>query len=629
MSIYSYDSLNNEMLGVMQKMSSFTSNNDKLALPKPQIEFTAIQQLLSKADLNVVVCGKVKNGKSSLINAIIGRDLLPVCSDVATSLVFKLIHSETDTFFIVYTNGDRKPIKQEELKLYGSQAIIDNKGIKDASKAISYIEVGTRLEFLPKGVSLIDTPGIGSTYPQHTAITKEYVRMADAALFVMNPTPLEKSEIDFLKELVNTTPNIMFVMTKAEDIGSVEQSIRRNISLIKNAIGEKLYRDVNIFPMSSTTLMDAAQSNDKETSEFNLEVSGYSCVKDEMLKLVSLTKGYYRVGEAFNYSLKYYNQVLQNLNNRISIAKAEGQKNKEINNKIQEARQRLVDLGRNRQQELMSDIDIRLKAFDQTFRQKVMATGPIVCKYYSEIDLLTAQSLQEYADSLGTRLTTELQTEWTQLQQTLEKEVTNLLSSFSDDLQRNPDGTEGIVPISVSEIGTLEHVSFRKRALNARNEAMIGIGGLTILSYLGATAIPVVGPIIVLGALGYTVYGLFAGNTRAKAEVLSNNQKTLKQFVRDTVIDFGKQYTEVSLENGQFSSIVDGYKQAIRNYAISTINDVYSAYEKEVKALEAIQSGNKTESVILLTGLVEKWSANESLLLNIRKQLESINSTIK
>ena len=63
MSTYSYDSLNNEMLGVMQKMSSFTSNNDKLALPKPQIEFTAIQQLLSKADLNVVVCGKVKNGK--------------------------------------------------------------------------------------------------------------------------------------------------------------------------------------------------------------------------------------------------------------------------------------------------------------------------------------------------------------------------------------------------------------------------------------------------------------------------------------------------------------------------------------------------------------------------------------
>lgn len=148
------------------------------------------------------------------------------------------------------------------------------------------------------------------------------------------------------------------------------------------------------------------------------------------------------------------------------------------------------------------------------------------------------------------------------------------------------------------------------------------------MSYLGATAIPVVGPIIVIGALGYTVYGLFAGNTRAKAEVLSNNQRTLKQFVRDTVIDFGKQYTEVSLENGQYSSIVDGYKQAIRNYAISTINDVYSAYEKEVKALEAIQSGNKTESVILLTGLVQKWSANESLLLNIRKQLESINSTI-
>lgn len=630
MTQFSYDDMTTNMVGVMKKMAAFVTLNEKLALPKPPAAFTAIQQILEKVDMNIVVCGKVKNGKSSLINAIIGRPLLPVCSDVATSQVFKLVHSEKDCFTLVYANGDRKQISFEDLSLYGSQATIDKKGIKDASTSISYIEVGAKLDFLPNGVSLIDTPGIGSLYPQHTAITRDFVQMADAVLFVMNPTPLEKPELDFLKELVRITPNLMFVMTKAEDLESVEQNIKRNTVLIKNAIGDKLYREIVILPMSSTTLMDAAQSTDKESVDFNFEVSGYTDVKSEMMNLVSLTKGYYRVGEAFNHSIEFYNDVLQNIQNRINVAKATGQKNQEINAKIQEARSRLTHFGKSQQQELMAEVDLRIKAFYQSFCQKLQtSSGPIVSKYYADIDLLSAKELQDYADSLPNKLIAELQEVWTQLQHTLEKEICSLLSSYSNNLQQSPDGAVGIVPIKVNEIGNLEQVGFRKRALNARNEAMIGIGGLTILSYLGVTAIPVVGPILAIGALGYAGYGIFAGNTRAKAEVLEKNQRTLKQFVRDTVSDFYKQYNEVSLENGQYSSIVDGYKQAVRTYAVNIIQNVYAAYEQEVRALEDIQNGNKAESVVLLNGIAEKWKIVEPTLVDIRKQLESISSSIK
>ena len=110
-----YESLNSAMSGVMEKMQSFVAANEKLALPQPSVEFTAMKQLLDKGEMTLVVCGKVKNGKSSLINAIIGRELLPVASNVATSQVFKLFHSDVDTFSVVYVNGDRKPITKEKL----------------------------------------------------------------------------------------------------------------------------------------------------------------------------------------------------------------------------------------------------------------------------------------------------------------------------------------------------------------------------------------------------------------------------------------------------------------------------------------------------------------------------------
>ena len=627
-----YESLSTAMIGVMEKMQSFVITNEKLLLPQPSAEYNTMKHLLEKGEITIVVCGKAKNGKSSLINAIIGHELLPVCTDVATSQVFKLVHSEKDYFNVVYVNGDRKPITEEQLSAYGSQATVNKDGLIDADKAISYIEIGTKMEFLPKGISILDTPGIGATYPRHTAITKECIKMADAALFVLNPTPLEKMETDFLQEVADITPNIMFVMTKVDEENvekSVPEILKRNAAQINKAIGEKLYRGVNILTMSSTTLMDAAQSDDKEVLEFNLEVSGYQAVKDELINLVSLTKGFYRVSEAFNYSLKYFNQVLQHLEKRLQAAKANGQKAAEISQQINNARQRLNNFGRSHQQQVMTEVDTRLRAFELTFRQKMQVRGPIVDKYYSEIDEQDNDSLQGYAASLGDNLANELRNEWERLQYTLKQGVTSLLMSYTEGLQQDPDGSEGIVPFDADEINGLESVTFRKRALNARNEAMIGIGGVTIASYLGATAIPIIGPLIVIGGLGYTIYGLFAGNTRAKAETLAANKRKLKQFVSDTVQDFFKLYTEVSLENGQYTSLLDGYKQSVRNYAQQTLSDIHDKYDKEVKALEQIQNGNKAESVMLLNGIIEKWNANKKPLLQIRKQLEETNMNIK
>ena len=623
------DKLNQDMISVMDRMTAYVSTNERLLLPKPSNEFTAIQQLIRKTDLNVVVCGKVKNGKSSLINAIIGRELLPVSSDVATSQIFKLVQSKEDDFKIIYSNGNKQTISEKQLFEFGSQREINLNGVKNANQSISFIEIGTQMEFLPEGVSLVDSPGIGSTYPQHTAITKNCVQMADAAIFVLNPTPLEKLEIEFLKELVNITRNIMFVMTKSEDVDSVKQNIARNTKLIQDAIGDSLYREVNILPISSTTLMAASKSVDIESADFNLVISGYNEVKAELLNLVALAKGYYRVGEAYNYSLQYYNLVLDNLKNRLAIAKADGEKNIANQNKINEARTRLVNFGRVKQRQLIDEVDIRLRAFAQTFQQKMsLSGGPVISKYITEIDNLSSDELQSYADSLGNKIIDELQHEWEQLQHVLESEISGILSEYSSLIQNSRADDILIIPTNQNSIGTLERVSFRKRALNARNEAMIGIGGLTIMSFLGATAIPVVGPVIVLSALGYTLYGLFAGNTRAKAEVLNSNKNRLKQFAQDTIKDFYKQYTEVSLEDGKYSSIIDGYRQAIRSYAIDSITEIYSSYEKELQALEEIQNGNKSESVVLLNGIIERWSSVQPNLLSIREQLEAINSSL-
>lgn len=114
-------SLKNAILSLMKEMKSFNLKFPKAELPKPSEDFILAEELLAKGDFNLVVCGKVKNGKSSLINALIGRKILPECNDVATSRVFKISHAETDSFFLVYSNGDKKEITLKELAQYGDR----------------------------------------------------------------------------------------------------------------------------------------------------------------------------------------------------------------------------------------------------------------------------------------------------------------------------------------------------------------------------------------------------------------------------------------------------------------------------------------------------------------------------
>ena len=140
--------LKKEILKLMDSMLAFGTKYPKFELPKPEKDFYIAKELLTKGEFNLAVCGKVKNGKSSLINALIGKELLPVCNDVATSRVFKITAAKEEKFYVVYANGNKKEIEHKDLALYGSQAVIDKKGEVDVSESIAYIQVLTPMDFI-------------------------------------------------------------------------------------------------------------------------------------------------------------------------------------------------------------------------------------------------------------------------------------------------------------------------------------------------------------------------------------------------------------------------------------------------------------------------------------------------
>ena len=632
--------LKSEIIKLMDGMVAFQKAYPKFDFPKVSENFKLTRELIEKGEFNLAVCGKVKNGKSSLINALIGRELLPVCTDVATSRVFKISHSNEEKFYVVYGNGDRKEISQDELATYGSQAVINKKGEADIEKTISYIQVFTPMDFLPEGVSMIDTPGIGSTYPHHTAITKQYIKQADAAMFVMNPTPLEDIEVDFWKEIVSVTPGILFVTTKIDQNGndSVEESLKRNRQIIETAVGSELPFGISMLKMSSKLLLEAAAEKDEMTSAFNYEISGYDDVKSAMNNMVFTILGYYRSGLAYNACVEYYKDVLNTLKLRHETAVKAATEYDNLLKSYESAQANFNEnMGEAKKKELVSKIEAVLKTMEYDFNQIFATKGNIITKYTDEIEKLSEAEMTTYSEDLGDKIVAEVQNEWDKLTSLVMSRIEELITQFDKDCYLSIP--EGIITISKDNIDDplVKDVQMRDRIGKMRNEMFLGTaitgalstvvgGAYFFLPALVTPALPVIAPVMVVLGIGSVLWGAISGNQKAKQETLQKNKSNLLKHLSETMAYCRKQIVDVSLADGKYQSLYQGFVNATREQVKNTMSNICSKYSNQLESMKktVVESKQNPQLVMALEHLVTEWSKNKVLIKDVHDKLENV-----
>lgn len=633
--------LKNGILELMESMRSFVCKYPKAGLPALPQDFILSEELLKNGEFNLAVCGKVKNGKSSLINALIGRELLPVCNDVATSRVFRISNAKEESFYVVYSNGDRREISLDDLKAYGSQAEIDNSGEVAADKNIAYIQVYTKLDFLPEGVSLLDTPGIGSTYPQHTAITRQNIKMADAAIFVLNPSPMEAIEIDFLKEIAKITPGIIFVTTKVDldSTESVETAVRSNREKIEKAVGKDLSFGVIMQSMSSELLKDAAQAPSAEAAEFNYSISGYEEVKEAINRIVFLTLGVYRNAQAYNSIVGYYQMVLKGLQNRYEVTKEASDDYAGLLDKYEKANAEFASkMGETQRREAASKIETILRTLESDFNDIFSTKGTIYAKYTEEIDKLRETDIAEYSETLGERIVSDTQKAWDDLTVLVQNKCSDVLMAFNDECMMsvpadikvfvNPDE---VADPSIKDVDLHEKVSkmrtemFMGTAITSGISTIVG-GAYYFLPGLVAPALPVLAPVLVVLGVGAVLWGAIIGSRKAKSERLQKNKNQLQKFLQETLWSCRKQLIETSLANDQYQSLYQGFLLAVREQSNTSIKSIYDKYKGELDAMKntVVKSKQDPEMLHAIDYLISQWKGYKDTLETIHSTLNEL-----
>jgi GTP-binding protein EngB required for normal cell division len=217
-----------------------------------------IREKLIENRFHLVVLGQFKRGKSTFINSIIGDKILPTSIVPLTSIVTMLKYGQQEEIEVIFEEGNRQVIAQEELPDY----VTERGNPKNVNK-VKQVEIAFPSAFLKDGVFIIDTPGVGSTFENNTEMTYNYLPKVDAALFLLAvDPPISQSEIEFLKDVQQYVEKIFFIQNKIDYLNEEER--QESMAFSKQVIEEALGRDdIDIHPLSAKLALEAKKSSDE------------------------------------------------------------------------------------------------------------------------------------------------------------------------------------------------------------------------------------------------------------------------------------------------------------------------------------------------------------------------------
>ena len=196
--------------GILDRVSGLAGEL-KLANLQPQI--AACGGLLHGRDgIDVAVFGRFKAGKSSFLNSLTGRDVLPIGVVPLSAVITRLRFGPADRAEARFLDGTAKTIPLDDIGLYvGENENPDNR------KQVASVEVELPALKPLAPLEFVDTPGLGSAFTHNTETAMKWLPNVGAAVVAVSAdAPLSERDLALLEELRRHTPKIVLLLTKAD-----------------------------------------------------------------------------------------------------------------------------------------------------------------------------------------------------------------------------------------------------------------------------------------------------------------------------------------------------------------------------------------------------------------------------
>src|SRR6266545_1714710 len=177
---------------------------------------------LAGLELEVAVVGEFKRGKSTLLNALIGVEVLPAGVLPLTAVPTVLERGEP-VCRVTFTDGHT-----EEHDLGAVAEFVTEEHNPGNRLGVQRVVVRLHAPLLDEGVRLVDTPGVGSVLEHNTRATDAYLPSLDAAILVTSADPpISRGERAFLGRVAEQAVRLFVVLNKADYLSGEE--LRRTV----------------------------------------------------------------------------------------------------------------------------------------------------------------------------------------------------------------------------------------------------------------------------------------------------------------------------------------------------------------------------------------------------------------
>lgn len=251
---------------------------------------------------SIVVVGEFKHGKSTFINALLGKRIMPANVTPTTATINAVFAGTDERVEILRNDGtmESHPLASGILDQYVASASFNPDDIQ-------YLRIFCDSPFLNARTVLVDTPGVGDLNEHRAEVTYRFVPRADVLIFMLDMTaPLHKSEQEFLeKQLLNKgSDHILYLANFADRVD--EDEAQDALQLLERRLYKITGRPARVLSLSAKEALLAKTRGDEEL----LQLSGLPAALAAIAELAATSA---KADAKHGLYLKRYENIRQRL----------------------------------------------------------------------------------------------------------------------------------------------------------------------------------------------------------------------------------------------------------------------------------------------------------------------------
>ena len=238
------------LLGLIKK-SEYTFLDDNMSASKELEEELSKLAVRANEPMKVAITGQFSSGKSTFLNALLSKNILPTGITPVTSKVNYIKYGDELKICIRYKDGRDEYQSVENIANFTDQ--------REVVQEIEYLTLFVPLELL-KDIVFVDTPGLNSQANSDTTTTQKVLKEVDGIIWLsLIDNAGKMSEAKVLDEYLNEYQNKSLCVLNQKDKFTSKQ-VSQTTSHIKDRFSEYFSE---VIPISAKQALDS-RSHDKK-----------------------------------------------------------------------------------------------------------------------------------------------------------------------------------------------------------------------------------------------------------------------------------------------------------------------------------------------------------------------------